>query len=336
MEHQEPHAGSSTPGRFAEIDALKAVGILVVILIHSLRAPWDPRISSFELWLGIVTRFAVPSFLFCSGFLYATTTAIPMGKVLRRLRRVLVPYVICSVAAQLWWVSTGQGHATLDAALEMLLGSSFGPYYYVFVHFFLVLVAPLFALVPYAGLVALTVVLIGCQAWLESSMTLVLPIFWHIRNPLLWWGYFLLGWIVRQHHASIAAWTTRHRAPLIAGIVLSIVGLTWAAHLEGRNEWVRAAMWLDIYAISALVFVTACGRRHVPPALAHLSDTSFAIYLLHLFFVYGAERLVTPAVGQFDALVIAGYWAAGLLGSLALIAAARRIFGRLSRDIIGA
>ena len=57
--------------RFAEIDALKAVGIVTVVLIHSFRSPFDPTVSPGEVWLGHLTRFAVPAFLMASGFLYA-------------------------------------------------------------------------------------------------------------------------------------------------------------------------------------------------------------------------------------------------------------------------
>lgn len=106
-DHSIPGAEKNVPSRpdptggqarFTEIDFLKATGILAVLLIHSLRAPWDPRVSSTELWLGIVTRFAVPGFLFCSGFLYATEKPIHLRTILKRLRRVLVPYLICSIS----------------------------------------------------------------------------------------------------------------------------------------------------------------------------------------------------------------------------------------------
>jgi surface polysaccharide O-acyltransferase-like enzyme len=322
--------------RFVEIDSLKATGILTIILIHSLRAPWDPRVSSTELWLGIVTRFAVPGFLFCSGFLYATTTPIAFATVLRRLRRVLVPYLICSIGAQIWWQATGQGHAFDVILREMLLGSSFGPFYYVFIHFFLVLFAPLFALLPGPALAGLTAVLVISQGWLESSTTLFLPIFWHIRDPLLWWGYFMLGWMIRLHHDSVRRWIVSRRAALLAVLLLAVVVCTWFASSETQSEWVRAAMWLDIHAILAFIFVATCGGRTTPSAVALLSDTTFAIYLLHLFFVYGAERFVQPTVNEFDALVIASYWSAGLLGSLAVIGVARSLLGSRSRDVIGA
>lgn len=322
--------------RFVEIDSLKVAGILAVILIHSLRAPWDPRISSTELWLGIVTRFAVPGFLFCSGFLYATTTRIAFDTVLRRLRRVLVPYLICSIGAQIWWFATGQGHAFDAIVREISLGSSFGPFYYVFVHFFLVLFAPLFALLPSVALAGLTALMIVCQGWLESSTTLFLPIFWHIRDPLLWWGYFLLGWTIRLHHDTVSRWIVARRGVLMLALTAAVLACTWFASFEDRSEWVRAAMWLDIYAILGFIFVATCGRRSAPAPVAVLSDATFAIYLLHLFFVYAAERLVQPAVNEFDALVIAGYWSAGLLGALAVITLVRWLLGPRSRDFIGA
>ena len=49
--------------RYVEIDVLKAVAITTVVLIHGMRAPWDPGLSATEVWLGHLTRFAVPAFL---------------------------------------------------------------------------------------------------------------------------------------------------------------------------------------------------------------------------------------------------------------------------------
>jgi surface polysaccharide O-acyltransferase-like enzyme len=329
-------SAANGPTRFVEIDSLKAAGIIAVILIHSLRAPWDPRVSSTEVWLGIVTRFAVPGFLFCSGFLYATTKRIRTQMVLRRLRRVLVPYLICSVAAQIWWFATGQGHAFDAIVEEILLGSSFGPFYYVFVHFFLVLFAPLFALLPGSALAGLTALMLVGQGWLETRTGFLMPIFWHIRNPLLWWGYFLLGWMVRLHYDNVRRWIAPRRGLLITAMALAVLTCTWFASAEIGSEWLSRAKWLNIHSTLALIFVATCGRRSAPAPLAILADATFAIYLLHLFFVYAAERLVQPTINEFDILVIAGYWSAGLFGALGVISLARRLLGPRSRDVIGA
>jgi surface polysaccharide O-acyltransferase-like enzyme len=301
-----------------------------------MRTHWDPRISSTELWLGSVTRFAVPGFLFCSGFLYATTTRVAGRTVLRRLRRVLIPYLICSIGAQIWWIATGQAHAFDTIVREMLFGASFGPYYYVFVHFFLVLASPVIALLPGPALAGLTVLFVASQGWLESSTTRPLSFFWYLRSPLVWWGYFLLGWMIRLHHDTVRRWITSRRGSFLAATTLAVLACTWFASSEGRSEWVRAAMWLDIHAILAFVFVATCGRRSAPAPVTVLSDATFAIYLLHLFFVYAAKRVVQPAVREFDAWVIVVYWSAGLLGSLAVIAGARSLLGPRSRDVIGA
>jgi surface polysaccharide O-acyltransferase-like enzyme len=327
---------TSDSARFVEIDALKVAGILAVILIHSLRAPWDPGISQAELWLGVVTRFAVPGFLSCSGFLYATSDRIGIPTTLRRLRRVLIPYVIASIGAQLWWLYTEGGH-TFEAILtELLSGSSFGPFYYVFVHFFLVLFSVVFARLPGPGLIGLTVAMLAAQAWLETRAGILMPIFWYLRMPLLWWGYFLLGWIVRQHYPRIQTWIAARRGALMSAFGLAILICTSVASADASIGWVQLAKWLSIYAILGFIFVTTCARTGAPAVVGFLSEATFAIYLFHLFFVYAAQRLIQQTPNEFDALVVGAYWGAGLFGALAIIAAVRLLMGTRSREIIGA
>ena len=329
----------SSGARFTEIDVLKCVSILTVILIHSVRAPWDSTISSTEQWLGIVTRFAVPGFLFCSGFLYATTSRVPLGSVLRRLRRVLIPYLIASVGAQLWWLTHGVGRELGAALEEIALAGSFGPYYYVFLHFGLVLFSPLFALLPGAAVAGLTALLLVTQAFFESGTQLLMPFFWHVRNPLLWWGYFLLGWWIRLHYGPIRGWITQRRVPLMVGLAVAIVVFTgYATSGIGAPQTVsvRAATWIDIHAILAFVFVATCGRRVAPRPVRTIADATYAIYLFHLFFIYAVEDFMRPAENQLDLVFVATTWSAGLIGSLALIRLARTLLGERSRDIVGA
>ncbi|MCH7868980.1 MAG: acyltransferase [Myxococcales bacterium] len=322
--------------RFSEVDHIKAVGILAVILVHSVRDPWNPEISTPEIWIGIVTRFAVPGFLLASGFLYATTVRIPTKTVLRRLRRLLVPYLLASLLAQLWWIGQGQAHDFPTVVKELLLGSSFGPYYYVFVHFWLVLFVALFAILPRRVLWGLTAVMLLAQIVVQGRLALRFPLFWQLRGPLFWWAYFLIGFMLRLYYEPVRRLLTKHHGvfcALAAAIAMVCVAV---AFNQPYSQLGRTATWLYNYAIIALLFGATCGRGEPRWSVRLLADASFAIYLLHIFFVYAAAGLFQPAKDEFDLVVIGGYWCAGLFGSLSVVGLVRTALGPRSRDVIGA
>jgi surface polysaccharide O-acyltransferase-like enzyme len=155
--------------RFAEIDALKSIGIVTVVFIHSIRAPFDPMIPPLEIWLGHLTRFGVPAFLAASGFLYAGVTSDAKRATLQRLRRIGVPYLVLSAIAQLWWAIQGVPTETGSWVADLLLGGSMGPYYYVFIIAGLVVVTPLFARLPGIAMAALTLVLVAAQWYVDAA-----------------------------------------------------------------------------------------------------------------------------------------------------------------------
>jgi surface polysaccharide O-acyltransferase-like enzyme len=322
--------------RFAEIDALKSIGIVTVVLIHSLRAPFDPAISVVEIWLGHLTRFAVPAFLVASGFLYAAGVDTTARATLRRLRRIGVPYLVASGVGQLWWAIQGVPTETGSWVADLLLGSSMGPYYYVFIIVGLVLVTPLFARLPGGAMAALALALVAAQWFVDAASAMLLPFFWHLRNPLLWWGYFALGWVVRLHYDAVLAWIVPRRRSTIVALAALVVVLSGLSGLEGPRLLVRTAAWLDVYAICALIFTAVCGEERVPPAMRYLSDTTYPIYLLHMFFVLVAADLFPPPPRQTALLPVVVPWATGVLGSISIIAALQAALGKRSRDWIGA
>lgn len=334
--------------RFLEVDALKAAGIVTIVLIHSLRPPWDPGVTHLELFLGHVTRFGVPAFLFASGFLYATHAPVGLGTTGARLRRVLVPYLIASAAAQIFRRALGLPEETGSLLLDLLLGASFGPYYYVFVISLLVLATPLFARLPPRGLAAALLLCVAGQ-WMSEAGPLETPeVRWHLRNPLLWWAYFLLGWWTRLHLATVRRTFSAHRTAIAATLFVLVVALTAASALEGSapRVLVRTAAWLDVYAILCLVFVLASPRAADPgaqPAAAFVpgwlrlaSDATYTIYLFHLFFLIPVQRALPASPGAVDIEAVLLPWAAGVAGPLALVAASRALLGDRSRGWLGA
>jgi peptidoglycan/LPS O-acetylase OafA/YrhL len=329
---------TSAETRYPTVDAIKVAGIVTIVLIHALRPPWDPGLSDVERWLGYVTRFGVPGFLLASGFLYAKAPA-DAATTARRLRRILIPYLIASLLAQLWrwWDGTPPESATL-LAVDLLLASSFGPYYYVLVIAVLVALTPLIARLPLPLLYAATGGFVASQWFVEAASPWVLDFFWHVRSPLLWWGYFLLGWSLRLNEEALRAFVAPRRRALLALAAIAAAGLTLTSSLGGAQPpvWVRTAIWLDVYAILALVALAASGLCATPGWMRTLSDATYTIYLYHLFFVLAVQKWVPAPAGEADLVAIGLPWLAGLAGGVALVAAGRALLGARSRDWLGA
>lgn len=322
--------------RFAEVDALKAIGIVTVVLIHSIRSPFDPGVSPGEIWIGHLTRFAVPAFLMASGFLYAGATDSILHLTLRRLRRIAVPYLIASGCAQLWFAAHGTRPETGSWIADVLFGASLGPYYFVFLIVGLVIATPAFALLSRRGIAIAATLLLAAQWWSDAAIGYILPFFWAVRNPLMWWAYFAIGWMLRQHHAAIVAWIAPRRRLVLSVLVGLVLCLSIASGFSGPSLFVRTAAWADIYAVCALIFVSTAGLGRISPALQYLSEASYSIFLLHIVFVLAVVERVPLPFQRVEFLPVALAWAAGLFGSLMLIAGLKAALGRHSRNWIGA
>jgi surface polysaccharide O-acyltransferase-like enzyme len=329
-------AGGLPGARRLEVDLLKAVGIVAVVLIHSVRSPFVPGASDAELWIGRVTRFAVPAFLLSSGLLYATRSPVPWPTTARRLRRILGPYLFASLAAQGFEWFRGTPRSVAQILHDLLLANAFGPYYYVWIACLVVLAAPLLARVGQATLAAILLVTVASQWLLESMLVGPLPFFWHLRNPLLWVGYFVCGWALGLHEERIRSWLALHRSLALAGSAGAVVLLALAGAQPLPLFQAQTLSWLGIYATLALLLAASFGRRGGDGNLKQLSEGSYAIYLFHLLFVLPARDLTVPAPGQLEPLAVLAPWAAGIGGSLLLIALARRVLGDRSRSVIGA
>jgi peptidoglycan/LPS O-acetylase OafA/YrhL len=315
------------PRRF-QVDLAKAIGIVAVVLIHSMRAFFSPDASRIELWLGSATMFAVPGFLAASGMLHATAEPVPSALTRARLRRLLVPYLLASAAAQVFGlVFDGRTLVASTVLHDLLLASSFAPFYYVLHAVLFVLAAPLLARLRPRALTAVAVVAIVVQ-WF-FWMAPWLPLFWLVRNPLHWFGFFLAGWWLRCNEATVLPWLARHRVRTGVLAALTIDG-------TATNHWLSGAMsWLYVACVLSLIVAVAGQRETAQRSVRFLSDSTYTIYLFHLFFVYPVQRLFPPAPGVFDPVAIGAAWVVGLLGPLALAALGRALLGARSRTLLG-
>ena len=326
--------------RFFEVDAIKAVGALTVVLIHALRSPFEPGASAPELWLGQLTRFAVPGFLAVSGFLYATGKPASWAETRSRLTRIAVPYLVFSLVAQILRHSQGRalwGPGSGSLWLDFAAGASLGPYYYVFIAALLVSATPLFSRLSRRAVTALFALEVGAQAFFELAGGL--PFFWHLRNPLLWAAWFHLGWLARLHYPWLLEQADRHRAVLVLGLTALVAAA--GGHLASGPDPAgrRIVEWLAIYPILAVLFFASCGAQ-APRWLARpvrtLSDASYTIYLVHPLLVVPLRQALRATPFEFSPVVIGGVWGGAIFGALLLILAGQWTLGARSRRWLGA
>ena len=191
--------------RIYSIDWLKAVGIVTVVWIHSIGVPFTPEALSWSTYLA---SWAVPGFLFASGFLHYREEPVSADLLRQWARRLLVPYLIASVLALLFR-ATVLGHHNLTPGLavySVLTASAFGLYYYVGV-----LLLALFTLVPVlarwprlaAPITILFLALGLCSAFLWDPFYWLGGLFWYQRSPMVWWQYLLVGWMAARYWPAV-------------------------------------------------------------------------------------------------------------------------------------
>jgi fucose 4-O-acetylase-like acetyltransferase len=295
------------------VDLAKAIGIVAVVLIHSLRSYFSPGISPGEAWLASILQFAVPGFFAASGVLASSAERIPASLTRARLRRLLVPYLIASVAAQafgaeFWGESLGAARLLSD----LLLASSFGPYYYVLHAVLFVLATPWLA-----RLAPRTFTIVCCAALLAQWIVWLVPELRILafRDPLHW---------LAERRAVVLG---------LAGLAAALV----SAHTPlGSGPWLSGALqWVLVASVLVPIFATGLGRETRSRAIRFLSDASYTIYLSHLFFVLPVQGALPAGPRVFDPVVIGAVFTAGLLGSLLIVVAGRALLGARSRTWLG-
>ena len=338
--------------RRLEVDLVKTAGIVAVVLIHSLRPFFSPEASRGELRLTYALQFAVPGFLAASGLLHATAQRVPLAVTRGRLRRLLVPYLLASLAAQLFWSAfDGRTPSARVALQEILFAASFGPFYYIQHAVLFVLVAPLLArlrsiLLAPAVLLAIVLQWLSRASWfgIETAEFLArwpgwalpsLPMFWAARNPLAWAGFYFAGWWLGARPHALPRWIASHRLKVGGASAVAAVAALLAASTAADRSPDAAASTLAVWCILLALLAIGTGRESRGRAVRFLSDSTYTIYLFHLFFVLPVQRLVPAAPGVFDPLAIGAAWIAGLAGPLAIAALGRALLGGRSRTFLG-
>lgn len=334
-------ASASQPARHTEIDVLKAVAIVTVVWIHA-SVPWPLPHIPFLWDMMTLTRFAVPTFFLTAGFLYFSPSPISRAVVARRLRRIVIPYAIASaIAITGRWLLVGP-IPPRQAVYELLTGSAVGVYYFVPVLAAAVLLLPLLSRRPRSAVPLLAVFFVGgllSEVFFPGVHVSPErdPFFWEFRSPFRWWGYFLAGWVLARYYPQVRGVSRPLARTIGIGALLLLVALFayYAAALPPRYTPVGGVVhYAAIYCTISSVFFLALGTP-ARPGVRWLSDATYPLYLYHPFFISWWQDVLARYFPHVSLVPDPIAFLVGILGSMGVVVAGRRLLGRHARQLLG-
>ena len=298
--------------RFAELDCVKGIAILMVILIHASDTVFS-RNHDFDLewFLAMVTtslsRVCVPWFVIVSGFLVLNRekTASFRQFYCRRFTRILCPFMFWLTVHILW--RHFYQHEQLSVR-QWLVQTVQGPVYYHL--WFLYMIVGLYLAAPFLSRmldnlndrqVILFLVLWFCLAALLPWAEWLLEFDTKVPIGIFgsYFGYFLFGgWIRRLQVPHVVARICGGLSLVL--VVLTILGTTWISRRDGDlNQVFLAYLAPNIVLLSlfSIIWLMRAQLSSVAVDRRMLATTILTVAGRNSFSIYGSHVLIMQLVG---------------------------------------
>lgn len=335
--------------RHEEIDWLKAAAILSVILIHAISNRAFTVDHPLESWLGDWTRFAVPTFLFASGFLFPKKLTISSWTILSKfVVRIGPPYLFCSFIMMLfktqfeWMLPYGEFLDWENILRRLLLGQAIGIYYYIFVLSYLTLAGLVLRVLNHRLLYAFTLLSFGLMIpfyaqWFDffiPNNSWQLLVF--LRHPVIYCGHFLAGWVISLHWQKCSIKMKSWPATIWILILFSdILLLCLLSVIPFDTLWRQFLVLLHIYLTIMLILKLSWTLNSWSQAVKTLAEASYGIFLIHVVFVLWAQSWFKDYWNGSVPWRILVPFLFGVLGSWAIRALSQKYLGKYSRLFFG-
>ncbi len=325
--------------RRADIDYIKAVAILAVVIMHA-GGPIHAGMDVGERFMRQAwVNFHVPSFFVASGFLYYRPDPISWAGIGSRAVRLLVPYTVASILAALF---LGHGTATLTDFFYRLATGGVVPIYY-FVFDFALCIPLLWLLSRSSGKVVWAIwaclyayVIAIAAGWLSTPR---LGFYWLARDPFyqFWFGYFIAGWLVAYKSRSLVLphWVSKMLPLLFLGAAAPYLYL-WTQMIIEHEMLQPLPMRIllksfYVFGVVGLISVATTSLR-VPGVVRFLSEASFTLYLYHHAFQAVARPHLLDVAPMLRVVLLTTI---GIAGASIVALVGRRTLGTRSRLLLG-
>ncbi|MGG1518441.1 acyltransferase [Paenibacillus oryzisoli] len=332
--------------KLTEIDYLRALAIIAVLVIHGTAAatllPSGSVSQAVFFLINKASLFTVPLFIWISGlvlfYTYGDRWKPGMAREFwwKRLRKIAVPYVLWSLFYYVWnqWIYHGTVRFDLWYFVKLLLSGNASYHLY-----YMVIILQFYAVFPLLmGLVkahpwmqkALIPLGLGIQAAAYVCHHWVHPLPEYDSLLLGYSTYFCFGAYAGLRYGAVAAWAKRRHAWVRAAAVLAGVLFAGGLLLQQRGRVALSSAW---YELDLVLYAMAVPMACLPAARALAARTglvakggaalgaaSFGVYLAHPAILTLWDRLAPEPDAQrwlYSAHTVAAILV-GLAGAYAL------------------
>lgn len=269
----------------------RAIAIIAVVLIHT-----TPD-GQWQVFCKPFINFAVATFIFLSGYLTKADNENWLKFYIRRITRVLVPYIIWTV---IYSIPDIQSSGPSAMVKNLLCANATTTLYYIFVYIQFVLLTPLLgklAKSPYRQL-----------GWLIAPLSVILfkyiPVFGNIqlgKHIELFWSDACLGWFTFYYLGLILGNRLTGRRFKLRNLVFlycaslllqTAEGYLWfTADPAGCGSQLKLSSILSSSIFMLIIHNVLENRtsRMRCRTLEIIGDYSFGIYLSHMMVLKGLE-----------------------------------------------
>ena len=350
---------SAAHRRLLDIHCFRGLAILFIVAGHC---------ASFFAWTahGSAEGFAKDLFddstfffVFIAGFLFQTTErrfSYP-DYLVRKLRNVIAPYIVAITPAIVYALVRGTHSFDAESLHQLSMPEKIGYFmlyggstinhalWFVPVIALYFLASPLLIAIDrqkHAYLVLLVL--------LPVSLLMHRPSFSHGHNLLLalyFLSAFVLGMCCSRFRVPLLSWLDRHLAIVVVASLMLFLGHFLGSehhgkyttdepfdyqHPGGLIDWIFLQKMLMSFALLGLV---RHFRQGLSGPLGFLGDKSFTIYFFHLYVVYAAHWLTHFGVVEIDLAQFVLLLVAAVALPCGISQAARILFPRWSRSLVG-
>ena len=268
------------------IQIFRALSIISVVMIHT------TPLGEYQAFCRPFINFSVATFLFLSGYLTKTENNDWGSFCIKRMTRVLIPHIICTIIYTLPSILSGTENI-LQIAKNLVTARAAATLYYIFVYIQFVLITPFLAKMAkskyrYLGwfVAPISMIIFKYIFWFSDlSRSSIISLFW-TDACLGWFTFYYLGLLLGNKILKPNLSLRNLSIIYIAALILEMVegyGLLRLGEVDcGTQLKLTSLLSSSVFLLIVYTMLNKPGIKIESKVLRSIGDLSFGIYLCHI------------------------------------------------------